>query len=296
MGRLLNQFIRAVTEAFFPARCLVCGTVFRPVQRPGAGITDRVIPGKFFAFPDGWKTAERKDTDPDPFREPVFAKLMAPFLCECCADDFLPAQSPMCPMCGMMFKSREGRDHLCETCIRSPRRFNMARAAGIYDRSFRTVIHRLKYGGKIQLARPLGRLLFATFLRFWDRGGIDRVVPVPLHTTRFRARGFNQAYLLVRQWPDFFKKTGDVPAGIRIDPRVLVRHRPTRPQTGLGKKRRVENIKNAFSLADGVDMTDQRVLLVDDVFTTGATAEECAEVLLKGGARQVDVLTLARAV
>ena len=165
----------------------------------------------------------------------------------------------------------------------------MARSVGIYERSLRTMIHRLKYGGKLQLARPLGKVLMATFLRYWDNDDIDLVVPVPLHRNRFRERGFNQAYLLVREWDG-------LSAGGRIAPRTLIRHRPTRPQTGLGKRGRIENIRDAFALSGGVSVTGKRVLLVDDVFTTGATAGECAGVLIEGGASRVDVLTLARSV
>jgi ComF family protein len=157
------------------------------------------------------------------------------------------------------------------------------------------VIHRLKYGEKIQLAGPLGRLLLTTFFRHWKLGEIDMVVPVPLHRHRFKGRGFNQSHLVVRGWAELLAKATDGVATIRISYRSLVRHRRTRPQTGLGRKERIENLRHAFSLTGAVNLTDQRVLLVDDVLTTGATLEECTKVLLDGGAAHVDVLTLARA-
>jgi ComF family protein len=189
----------------------------------------------------------------------------------------------------MVFGSREGADHLCENCIRSPQRYRKVRSAGIYEGSLKIMIHRLKFGGKVQLARPLGQILIQTFFAYWDAADIDLVVPVPLHKTRFRKRGFNQAYLLIRNW-------AGLPTGVRIAQQALVRHRPTRPQSGLGKTGRMENIKNAFILSGDTTVADRRVLLVDDVFTTGATAVECTGVLLGGGARHVDVLTLARSV
>jgi len=264
-------------EALFPARCLACGVIFRPLN---GSVHEMTV-----------KTA----VIPDFVQAPTFEKLMIPFLCGTCMAGYLPVQSPLCPVCGMMFNGQVGEDHPCEDCIRKPRRFRMARSSGIYDASLRTVIHRLKYGEKIQLAGPLGRFLLTTFFRFWAKDSIDMVVPVPLHIKRFRERGFNQAYLLIREWAGLLEKSADRFAEIRITHRALERHRRTQPQTGLGRMRRIENIKHAFRLTGAVSVTSQRVLLVDDVFTTGATVEECTRVLLEGGARRVDVLTLARA-
>jgi ComF family protein len=149
-------------------------------------------------------------------------------------------------------------------------------------------IHRLKYGGKTSLSRPLGALAKDTFCKFWDSGGIDLILPVPLHIKRLRERGFNQAHLVNKKWAEM--------EGIPFDGFTLSRSRWTKPQTSLTRAERRRNVKGAFSLRCAEKVKGLSILLVDDVFTTGATVNECARVLVKAGAASVDVLTLARAV
>ena len=158
------------------------------------------------------------------------------------------------------------------------------------------LIHQLKYKGKIQLARPLGTLLFAALCRFWKNADLDVIIPVPLHAKRFKKRGFNQAYLLIKDWQKRYAKVGRVFSTIPINRDVLVREKHTKPQTGLNRKERVKNIKNAFKITDPELIEGKRVLIVDDVYTTGATTNECARILLKHKVKRVDILTLARAV
>jgi ComF family protein len=187
----------------------------------------------------------------------------------------------------MVFKSREGGDHLCGRCLDRPDAFRRARATGIYEKNLRSAIHALKFKGKVNLAVPLGALLYDTFRHYWNAGDIDVVAPVPLHRNRFRRRGFNQAYLLVRRWR--------LPGETIVVRDLLLRTRATAPQTGLDRRQRRINIKNAFSVNRPDQSVGKRVLLVDDVLTTGATVNACAKALIRDGARRVDVLTLARA-
>lgn len=194
-----------------------------------------------------------------------------------------------------MFISQEGADHVCGPCLTTPKYFTRARAAGVYGGPFLALIHSYKYRGKLQLVRPLATLLFSSFTHFWDLESIDLIVPVPLHSKKHRVRGFNQAYQLIRPWPRLAQTLWPGPASFRVDHRVLKRSRWTEPQTGLGRKQREANIKNAFRVTDASKVTGKTVLLIDDVYTTGATADECAKMLLRSGAKQVDVLTLARA-
>jgi len=172
----------------------------------------------------------------------------------------------------------------------------MARSSGVYDRVLMKTIHRLKYNGKIQLAGPLGMLLFVTFIHCWANETIDWIIPVPLHAKRMRKRGFNPSFLLVRNWAYYANAMQTKRPCISVDRNTLVRKRWTEPQTGLVRTQRMANIKNAFGINAAMDIIGKRILLVDDVFTTGATVDECAKVLLHGGAERVDVLTLARAV
>ena len=193
-------------------------------------------------------------------------------------------------------KSRQGADHRCGDCIRAPKIYRIARAPLIYEQILTRVIHCFKYKGKLQLARPLAELLLTAFRLFWEPDSIDMVLPVPLHAKRFRMRGFNQAYLLVCNWSFLAAQSADPPVQLQIDRNLLVRASATAPQSALGRAERAVNIKYAFDLKNPEKVKDKRILLIDDVYTTGATVNECTRLLLNCGARHVDVLTLARAV
>jgi len=297
MGRfeIGSRIFSAFEKALFPARCMVCGSFFhsnlsRSVCLPKKEFKDKnSLAHDYAQDSQGQRVASCLNGD---FK---FDRLFSPYLCSACLARYAPVESPICIRCGIMFKSREGDDHLCEDCIKEPKRFKIARAPGIYDRTHMKAIHCLKYRGKIQMARPFGMLLFAAFIRFWDIKNIDLVVPVPLHLKRLRERGFNQAYLLVRNWKRLAMDLKIEIPDITIDRNVLVRSRWTEPQTGLGRKKRMKNIKNAFKVNDCSRIAGKRILLVDDVLTTGATVNECAKTLISDGAKRVDVLTLARA-
>ncbi|MBI5062408.1 MAG: ComF family protein, partial [Desulfatitalea sp.] len=192
-----------------------------------------------------------------------------------------------------------GPDHTCGQCQERPLRFRAARAAGLYEGGLRTAIQQLKYQGRDSLAKPLGRFLWQTLGNYWDPAQIDRVIPVPLHPRRLRQRGFNQAGVLVREWPRLARRQGYQVPSNWIDRRTLRRRRPTQPQTGLRREERVTNLRRAFQIdarGPGAGLKHLSVLLVDDVMTTGTTADACAQTLLAAGAAEVRVLTLARAV
>ena len=297
---MLIRIAKAFKQALFPTRCLVCRSFFHSGQhnicdlKPGAMDADRLnISQEFIEKPVLTSAHGNYCSDNIP---KIFEKLMAPFLCPSCTSGFFPVESPKCSRCGMVFKSRQGEDHLCGECLDSPKRFQIARSAGIYKYTLMAVIHCFKYKGKTQLARPLGTLLFTAFINLWDKMSIDLIVPVPLHVKKLRMRGFNPSFLLVKEWVGIAKFLNVGLPDIPININVLARRRWTEPQTGLGREERLANIKNAFNISDGSKITGKRILLVDDVYTTGATVNECAKVLLKGGAGHVDVLTLARAV
>jgi predicted amidophosphoribosyltransferase len=173
----------------------------------------------------------------------IFRWALAPYVCPACSDKVRPVGSPLCSQCGVMFQSREGDDHSCGECLDKPKRFRKARAFGVYDQALMEAVHRFKYKGKLQLARPLGTLLLAALLTDWDDDPPDLVVPVPLHARRFRERGFNQAFMLIRDWPRIAAALPVQLPNIAIDREVLVRNRWTEPQTGLGRSTRLQNIK-----------------------------------------------------
>lgn len=268
---------RVIINAVFPPKCSGCGSFFKPGKSNLKKIPDAII----------------KNSNSPETISLSFQLLMAPFLCSTCFENFLPVESPFCSQCGIMFKSRVTDDHICGECLADPKNYGKARSSGAYDRALMEVIHALKYRGRIELAQPLGLLLFAVFINYWDPLDIDLILPAPLHVTRFRKRGFNQAFLLIKEWPKIAKNLGFMLSETQINKDVLVRNRNTGQQTGLDRSGRKKNIKNAFSLKRSKLINGKRILLVDDVYTTGATVNECARILLRGGAKRVDVLTLA---
>lgn len=210
--------------------------------------------------------------------------LAPPCLCSGCKGEIAPLASPKCPRCALPYPTENGTDHLCEGCLRHEPSFIGVAAAGLYDGALRKAVHRLKFGGGITLDTPLAALLDEALRRDLPDFRPDLIVPVPLHRQRLRERTYNQALLLARRLGRVQK--------IPVPSRLLVRTRPTHPQQGLTAAARGANLRGAFALTKKVG---GRVLLVDDVLTTGATARECSRVLRDGGAAEVAVAVLGRA-
>lgn len=269
-----SDIARAVMEAVYPPACCVCGSAFdAPQAPPSSGIA--------LTGPGG----------PD---SRTFSGLMARHMCPECAAAFAPVDSPLCLTCGEVFKSGNTTDHVCGACRRVPKFFQSARAAGIYEQSLMTALQRLKYSGRIELAAPLGALLRAAFFKWYDMAAVDMIAPVPLHSRKQRQRGFNQTWLLIRNWWRSEGESRDCFPRSKLHRRLLIRTRMTRSQTALSRRERLENVRGAFALSGTACVKGRSVLLVDDVYTTGATVNECARVLMAEGAARVDILTAAR--
>jgi ComF family protein len=159
---------------------------------------------------------------------------------------------------------------------------------GYYEGPLREAIHRWKYEEKIYLSSLFGEWMERSFSQYWEASLFDLLVPVPLHPQRLRERGFNQALLLVRE---LSHRTG-----IPYRKRLLEKRGRTIPQVHLSGVDREKGVKGAFRLTHGEGVQGKVILLIDDVYTTGATVNECAKVLIAGGAQRVDVFTLAHAV
>jgi ComF family protein len=193
----------------------------------------------------------------------------------------------------------EGR---CRSCRRAPFPFGGATSGFEYGEALAEAIIRMKHAGRRDLGRRLARLLVQPLAEALVRGGFepgDAIVPVPLHASRLRARGFNQAMELARWALTRLAAARARRPGTplpRLEPHLLSRTRATRELGREGPAARLAEVAGAFSVGEPARVRDLRVLLVDDVFTTGATFTACATALIEAGARRVDVLSLARAV
>ncbi len=211
-----------------------------------------------------------------------------PFFCSTCWADFALIQGPVCPRCGRPIDSPEtlthSPDHTCLPCRREPPLFDQALSVGYFEGPLREAVHQFKYRPCRTLGPPLGEWMAANVRLVMD---IDLIMPVPLHVSRLKERGFNQSLLLAHR----MSETHHIPFSWDN----LCRTRPTRPQVALSGVERIRNVAGAFALRQPASVVDRSVVLVDDVHTTGATMNECAAVLKQAGAAHVTAFTLARA-
>jgi ComF family protein len=215
------------------------------------------------------------------------------YFCAACWPEIHIIRHPLCTICGRPFEDASGDDHRCGSCLSRPPHFARARAWACYpreqasDHPLRRVVQKFKYGRRVSLGKPLGRLMAQGCREFLDTCAADMIIPVPLHPKRLRWRGFNQSVLLARQ----VSRAYNIP----LDPFAVYRSKETPPQTQLTEAERRKNVRGIFSLNPQRPIDGKRVLLVDDVYTSGATVNECSRCLKQGGAKEVYVLTLARA-
>ena len=204
-------------------------------------------------------------------------------LCPTCLAQLQPAMPPRCAHCYGGLNA----DGTCSACRYYPLRMNGLRAFGHYEGTLRACIHALKYDGVTRLAQPLGHLLARTYHTHSLQA--DLLVPVPLHSERQQQRGYNHASLLA--------EACSRELGIPVKEELVMRQRATAAQVGLGQQKRRQNVAGAFrctSASLSRQLAGRRVLLIDDVCTTGATIEACAAPLLAAGARSIWGLVLAR--
>ena len=195
-------------------------------------------------------------------------------------------QPPICKVCGLWYEGEITVDFTCRNCFDLELEFANARAAVQYYGLVKQVIHRFNYNRNDWFEPFLAELLIESAAPDLKFEPVDLIVPIPLHPRKQRARGFNQAERLAIR---LSAATG-IPT--RLD--LMQRVRDTNPQANLDRDDRVANVKNAFAYVAAEKLATKKVLLVDDVMTTGLTASSCAKELLKNGASQVRVWTVAR--
>jgi len=229
-------------------------------------------------------------------------------ICTDCWSEVRLIQQPMCLRCGYPISDDSDGDSLssevdgvssekiyyCDFCLpqalrENPPAFTQARSIFYFEGTIRHLIHEFKYQGKIRV----GKFLARSILKYWEPDSslpsVECIVPVPVGIKKLRHREFNQSLILAREIAKKLK--------VSVYPFALKRVKEVVSQTKLSRQERLENIRDAFRVREGRKVQGKRILLVDDVFTTGATASECSRILLQhGGARDVQVLTLARTV
>jgi ComF family protein len=206
-------------------------------------------------------------------------------ICSACLAAMSPPPPPLCPRCGVPLRP----DRPCPACAAHPPAFAAARAAALYLPAadglnpLAGAVHKLKYGQR----RPVANVLVVLLAARYPFADDALLVPVPLHPARLRMRGFNQAHLLARGLAHH--------RGLSLAPRALRRRRMTRQQPGLSAAERRRNLAGAFTVRQPSLVAGRSVVLVDDVLTTGATADACAHALQAAGAARVDVYVVGRA-
>lgn len=206
-----------------------------------------------------------------------------PLICPFCREGLQCISSPLCTTCGSPFPS--GEDHLCGACLCNHYFFDYARSALFYQSPVSNLLLALKFSNATSTV--------ATLKKIADESGMlacfavpDIIIPVPLHIERLRERGFNQALMLARHCFPQWRKL------IHAD--LLIRTRATTPQSSLSGQQRRQNLKGCFQLTRAGLLTGKKILLVDDVFTTGSTINECSRVLRREKPKRIEVFTVAR--
>jgi ComF family protein len=209
-------------------------------------------------------------------------------LCADCWSKLSFIAQPYCERLGLPFVYDPGPGVLSMEAIANPPAYGRARAAVRFDDIARALVHSFKYSDRLDLAPMLGALMARAGRELL--ADADALVPVPLHWRRLWARRFNQSAALANVISDH--------SGVRAMLDVLERKRATPQQVGLSRSDRAANVQGAFQVADGAkpDIRGRRLILVDDVLTSGATVDHCARALLRAGAVGVDVLVFARVV
>ncbi|NLL83065.1 MAG: ComF family protein [Lentisphaerae bacterium] len=229
------------------------------------------------------------------------ADLLYPSVCSACGN---PADRPgchicwqcfstlsleagyCCSLCGHPIQTTEDHSFICGACRHIPPAFDRARVAGRFEGKLRHLTHMFKYRHALWLAADLAELLHGSLLSQFNYPAIDLILPIPLHTTRARSRGYNQAELLATHLGHHLNRP--------VVPQALIRTRNTGTQTRLTLTARHKNVTGAFAVSDSGWVKGRTILLVDDVMTTGATFSSAARTLKKSGAWRVWAVALAR--
>ncbi len=207
-------------------------------------------------------------------------------LCSGCLESVRRVSQPFCSQCGLPVPGLSlQQSGVCGRCLSSPPPYQKARYAVYYEGSLRDALISFKFHGALAISRALSHLLVEAFRKQFTSDEFDIIVPVPLHRKRLLHRGFNQAVILGAHLA--------ADTGLPLERFALLKVKDTPPQVGLPRAQRVANLRNSFSIGDKGKIRGKKILIVDDVATTGSTLAEAAKTLMKGGAGMVGALALA---
>ncbi len=193
-------------------------------------------------------------------------------------------KEPLCNICGAPFNYETNSLMVCEKCIKNRPYFDKARAVFLYDNFSKQMILNFKHGDATYNAKFFAKIMFNSYKKLIK--DCDVIIPVPLHKARLLKRKYNQAGLISKHLAKLSNKV--------FLPLALNRKKNTLSQGHFDENERLKNIENAFEIKNNKDIIDKNIALIDDVFTTGATVNECAKILIENGAKSVFVITLAK--
>lgn len=215
-------------------------------------------------------------------------------ICPNCWENTVFIQTIRCRKCGLPspLVGEEVADFAsisqCGWCLKWNYDFDEARAIGLYQGNLKEVIHKYKYNHMVHLSKDLLSMFMSHFPADFREYPFDYLIPVPLHLQKLKEREYNQTVILAEKISSFL--------GVSLRTDILVRNKYTPPQVELSGAERWKNVKDAFEIRGKGCLKDKSILLLDDVFTTGATVHECSKVLRQGDPRRISVLTIARAI
>ena len=206
-----------------------------------------------------------------------------PYLCKGCWDRLEIVTPPWCEICGI-----QNVDGVCNVCATNPPRFGKLRTVAFYDAILQRIIHLYKFEKRRSLAKHLSYMMVNHLPKDCNLKEYDYILPIPIHKKRLRERGFNQSTLIAQGISNEI--------GIDICTDAIVRSKNTSPQSSLTRDARQTNVVGAFEIKNRNLIRGKRILILDDVFTTGATVNEAVNILWNEDPIEIDVLTLARTV
>ncbi|MCK5098555.1 MAG: ComF family protein [Desulfobacteraceae bacterium] len=282
--QFIQQALIPIVDLFFPLKCLKC---------------QKIINKQINKYKQNNKTGFLPGYPLDYLAEQSFSEnLFRNFFCsDCITLSYEPFIPPFCKRCGKKFEYieyKQTENHFCEDCLKTSNGIGKVRAGAHYSGIVKKSIQYFKYQKKLSLAKPLERIIFKGFTQYFNPSEVDILMPVPLHISKLKQRGFNQAFLVVKNFKKIMRKK-NIASQLEVDLYSLKRVKKTDPQTNFSAEQRKENVKNAFKVMNREKIKNKKILIVDDVYTTGATSTEAAFELLSAGAASVDVLVIARA-